>query len=64
MIPLVKKQTKMTKQMAMLKPELDKLQKKYGNDKEKLAQEQIKLYKRIGYNPLGCFVTFIPQIMS
>jgi membrane protein insertase Oxa1/YidC/SpoIIIJ len=26
--------------MALLKPELDKLKKKYGNDKEKLAQEQ------------------------
>lgn len=63
MIPLVKKQTKMTKQMAMLKPELDKLQKKYGNDKEKLAQEQVKLYRRIGYNPLGCLVTFIPQLI-
>lgn len=63
MIPLVKKQTKMTKQMAMLKPELDKLQKKYPNDKEKLAQEQVKLYKRIGYNPLGCLGTFVPQII-
>ena len=63
MVPLVKKQTKMTKQMAMLKPELDKLQKKYGNDKERLAQEQVKLYKRIGYNPLGCLGTFIPQII-
>ena len=63
MIPLVKKQTKMTKQMAMLKPELDKLQKKYGNDKERLAQEQVKLYKRIGYNPLGCLGTFVPQII-
>ena len=63
MIPLVKKQTKMTKQMAMLRPELDKLQKKYANDKERLAQEQVKLYKRIGYNPLGCLGTFIPQII-
>jgi len=63
MIPLVKKQTKMTKQMAMLKPELDKLQKKYGNDKERLAQEQVKLYKRIGYNPLGCLFAFVPQII-
>jgi YidC/Oxa1 family membrane protein insertase len=44
MIPLVKKQTKMTKQMAMLRPELDKLQKKYGNDKEKLDRSRLKLY--------------------
>lgn len=61
--PLVKKQTEMTKKMANLKPELDKLQKKYANNKEKLSQEQMKLYKRVGYNPLGCIGTFIPQLI-
>lgn len=63
MIPLVKKQTGMTKKMSSLKPELDKIQKKYANNKEKLAEEQIKLYKKVGYNPLGCIGTFIPQII-
>ena len=63
MIPLVKKQTAMTKKMASLKPELEKLQKKYGENKEKLSQEQIKLYKKVGYNPLGCVGTFIPQLI-
>jgi YidC/Oxa1 family membrane protein insertase len=63
MIPLTKKQTTMTKKMASLKPELDKLQKKYGENKEKLAQEQVKLYKKVGYNPLGCLGTFVPQLL-
>lgn len=63
MIPLVKKQTGMTKKMAAIKPELDKLQKKYANNKELLAQEQVKLYKKTGYNPLGCIGTFIPQLV-
>ncbi len=53
----------MTKKMSSLKPELDKLQKKYKNNPEKLSQEQIKLYKKVGYNPLGCLVTFIPQLL-
>jgi len=61
--PLVKKQTEMTKKMANLKPELEKLQKKYANNKEKLSQEQMKLYKRVGYNPLGCIGTFVPQLI-
>jgi YidC/Oxa1 family membrane protein insertase len=61
--PLVKKQTAMTKKMANLKPELEKLQKKYANNKEKLSQEQMKLYKRVGYNPLGCIGTFVPQLI-
>jgi len=63
LIPLVKRQTNMTKKMASLKPELDKLQKKYGNNKKKLGEEQVKLYRKVGYNPLGCIGTFIPQII-
>ncbi|HTX92103.1 MAG TPA: YidC/Oxa1 family membrane protein insertase [Anaerolineales bacterium] len=36
------------------------LQKKYKDDKEKLAQEQMKYYQSIGYNPLAsCLPTFI-----
>lgn len=61
--PLLKKQTDMTKKMANLKPELEKLQKKYANNKELLSQEQMKLYKRVGYNPLGCIGTFVPQLL-
>ncbi|MDX9738750.1 MAG: YidC/Oxa1 family membrane protein insertase [Candidatus Dojkabacteria bacterium] len=61
--PLVKKQTEMTKKMSGLKPELEKIQKKYANNKEKLSQEQMKLYKRVGYNPLGCVGTMVPQLI-
>jgi YidC/Oxa1 family membrane protein insertase len=63
LIPLMKNQTEMTKKMSSLKPQLDELQKKYKNNPEKLSQEQIKLYKKVGYNPLGCLVTFIPQLI-
>ena len=58
LIPLLKKQKESSKKMASLKPELEKLQKKYANNKEKLAEEQVKLYRKIGYNPLGCVGTF------
>lgn len=63
LLPLMKNQTEMTKKMASLKPQIDALQKKYKNNPEKLSQEQIKLYKKVGYNPLGCLVTFIPQLL-
>lgn len=53
----------MTKKMSSLKPQLDELKKKYKNNPEKLSQEQIKLYKKVGYNPLGCFVSFLPQLL-
>jgi len=63
LLPLTKSQTNMTRKMASLKPQLDALQKKYANNKEKLTQEQTKLYKASGYNPLGCLGTFIPQLL-
>lgn len=63
LLPLMKRQTEMTKKMSSLKPQIAALQKKYKNNPEKLSQEQIKLYKKVGYNPLGCLVTFVPQLL-
>lgn len=63
MIPMSKKQTDMTVKMADMKPKLDDLQKKYKNNPELLAKEQMKLYKEVGYNPLGCLWNFLPQIL-
>jgi YidC/Oxa1 family membrane protein insertase len=38
-----------------LQPKIQELQKKYGKDREKLSQEQMKLYQEAGVNPLsGC----------
>jgi YidC/Oxa1 family membrane protein insertase len=38
-----------------LQPRLQELQKKHGKDREKLAQEQMRLYQEAGVNPLsGC----------
>jgi YidC/Oxa1 family membrane protein insertase len=38
-----------------IQPKIQELQKKYGKDREKLSQEQMKLYKEAGVNPLsGC----------
>lgn len=38
-----------------LQPKIQELQKKYGKDREKISQEQMKLYQEAGVNPLsGC----------
>ena len=63
LIPSTRKQMGMTKIMSDLKPQLEKLQKKYKNNQEELAKEQMKLYKKVGYNPLGCFGSFMPQLI-
>lgn len=39
--------------MRVLKPELDELREKCGDDQQKFGMEQMKLYKTAGVNPLG-----------
>jgi len=60
--PLTVQQFKATKSMQKLQedPRYIKMQKKYKDDKERLAQEQMKLYKEHGVNPMGsCLPTLI-----
>jgi YidC/Oxa1 family membrane protein insertase len=46
---------KSMKAMAALKPEMEALQKKFGDDRQKMQQAQMELFKRHGVNPLaGC----------
>ena len=43
-----------------LQPKIQELQKKYGKDREKISQEQMKLYQEAGVNPLsGCLPLLI-----
>jgi YidC/Oxa1 family membrane protein insertase len=39
--------------MRVLKPEIDELRAKYGDDQQKFGMEQMKLYRTAGVNPLG-----------
>lgn len=48
------------KQMA-LQPEIKKLQERYKGDQQRLQQEQMKLFREHGVNPLGgCLPMFLP----
>lgn len=51
--PLTAQQQRSSAAMQQLQPELKKLQEKHKNDREKLAQEQMRLYREYGINPLG-----------
>jgi YidC/Oxa1 family membrane protein insertase len=58
--PLNMQQIKSSKAMQDLQPRMKELQEKYKNDKEKLAQGQMALYKEAGVNPLGgCLPTLV-----
>jgi YidC/Oxa1 family membrane protein insertase len=52
-LPVTIKQQRSAKAMQELQPELEKIKKKYANDKEKLAQAQMELYRQYNMNPLG-----------
>lgn len=62
--PLTVQQFKATRSMQNLQedPRYKKIQEKYKNDKERLAQEQSKLYKEMGVNPLGSCLPSIIQL--
>jgi YidC/Oxa1 family membrane protein insertase len=62
LFPLTRSQLDGAKKMQDLQsdPEYQKIQKKYEKDKEKLAQEQMRLYQERGINPLGsCLPTLV-----
>src|SRR5512137_2839998 len=62
--PLMVSQIKGSTKMQELQgsKEWQEIQKKFKDDKEKLAQEQMKFYKEIGYNPLSSCLPSIIQI--
>ncbi len=60
-VPLVRPQLQMSKKMQELGPELEKLKARHKEDKQKLMQAQMDLYKQAGVNPAaGC----LPQIIQ
>lgn len=62
MYPLNAQQMRSTKATQALQPELKKLQEKYKNDREKLSQEQMRLYREAGVNPLGGCLPLLIQL--
>lgn len=56
---------KQSKMMSVMQPEMAKLQEKYGNDRERLNQEQAKLYKKHNVNMGGmCFSMLLTMGIS
>jgi len=61
LVPLTLSSLKAAKKMRELAPEIEKLKKKYGKDRQKFAQAQMELYRQHGANPAaGC----LPQIVQ
>lgn len=61
-LPLTLKQLRATKAMQDLQPLLEELKRKHARDKQKLAQEQMRMYKESGVSPAGCMLPMLVQM--
>ena len=48
--------------MKVLRPEIEKLKAKYGNDQQQISMEQMKLFREAGVNPMGGCIPGLLQI--
>jgi YidC/Oxa1 family membrane protein insertase len=62
LLPLFIKQMHAQRKMVALAPELQALRKRYKNDKQKLQEEMMKLYKEHGANPLSGCLPLVAQL--
>jgi len=67
LFPVFRAQVRSSRAMQELAPAMNDIKKKYGSDRAKLQQEQMKLYKERGINPVGgCLpmVVFFPVLFA
>ena len=62
LFPLFVKQIKSQRAMQELQPEMAKLRKQYGSDRQGLSQAMMALQKERGVNPLAGCLPILPQI--
>lgn len=62
LLPLSLKQQRSTTKMQLVQPKLMELQKKYENDKNKLSEETMKLYKEYNISPMGGCLPMLIQL--
>jgi len=63
LVPLTKPYMESMKRMREFAPELEKLKKRHGKDKVKMAQAQADFYKQKGINPGSGCVPYVIQII-
>src|SRR5206468_7152510 len=67
LFPVFRSQVRSSRAMQELAPAMNDIKKKFGNDRARLQQEQMKLYKERGINPVGgCLpmVVFFPVLFA
>lgn len=62
LIPLFIKQINSARNMQLVQPKMQALQKKYGADRQRLGEETMKLYKEEGINPAASCLPLLLQM--
>src|SRR5688572_23701289 len=60
-LPLTIKQMHSTRLMSVIQPRVQEIQRRY-KDPRRRSEEQMKLYREAGINPLGCFSSILLQM--
>ena len=61
-LPLTLRQIRQTRAMSAQQPRILELREKYGNARQKMSQETMRLYRENGINPIGCLGPMIIQM--
>ncbi|MCA9562019.1 MAG: membrane protein insertase YidC [Myxococcales bacterium] len=60
MFPMTQKSFKSMERMKSIQPKLEKVREKYKNDRSKMTEETMKLYKEHNVSPFGC----LPMVLQ
>ena len=55
---------KMQQSMGKLQPKIEEAKKRYANDKQRLQQETMRIYKEAGINPAGQMLSCLPMMLQ
>ena len=61
-MPLTLKQVKQMRAMSVLQPRLREIQDRYRNDRARISQETMRMYREAGINPVGCLGPLVVQM--
>jgi YidC/Oxa1 family membrane protein insertase len=63
-VPVFRAQIVSQRRMQLLQPELKAIQQKYRGDRQKISEEQLRLYRERGVNPAaGCLPTLLTLVL-
>src|SRR3954471_7179553 len=60
-LPLTFKQVKSMQEMKRIQPEIQRLKERYSDDRQRLQQEQMKMFQEHGFNPLSSCLPIVLQ---